>query len=41
MYWRMIFGCMTTLGIILLFWDMLTIGRTETRVIKKLAPAPA
>jgi nitric oxide reductase subunit B len=36
MYWRMIFGWVTTAGIVLLFWDMLTIGRTETRPIKDL-----
>ena len=27
-------------GIALLFWDMLTIGRTETRAIRVLSPAP-
>jgi nitric oxide reductase subunit B len=41
MHWRMVFGCMMTVGMVLLFWDMLSIGRTETRAIKKLAPAPA
>lgn len=34
MYWRMIFGWVTAAGIVLLFWDMLTIGRKEVRAIK-------
>ena len=36
-YWRMIFGWMTFAGILLLFWDMLTIGRAEERQVKELA----
>jgi len=36
MYWRVVFGFMTTIGILLLFWDMLTIGTTEKRSIKVL-----
>lgn len=34
MYWRMVFGWVTAAGIVLLFWDMLTIGRGEQRSIK-------
>lgn len=37
MYWRVVFGFMTTIGILLLFWDMLTIGTAEKRRIKVLA----
>ena len=31
MSWRMVFGAVTALGLILLIWDLLTIGRGETR----------
>lgn len=31
MYWREAFGLMTASGFILLVWDLVTIGRTETR----------
>jgi nitric oxide reductase subunit B len=31
MNWRMIFGLVTAAGIVLLVWDLLTIGRGETR----------
>ena len=31
MNWRMIFGLVTTAGIVLLVWDLLTIGKGETR----------
>ncbi len=37
MHWRMVFGVVTTLGVVLLLWDLITIGRTETRT----AAAPA
>ena len=40
MHWRMVFGCMMSIGIVLLFWDMLTIGRTETRPVQVLSPVP-
>ena len=40
MYWRMIFGWVTAAGLLILLWDMLTIGRTETRSIHQL-PHPA
>jgi len=31
MHWRMVFGVVTALGIILLVWDLLTIGKGESR----------
>jgi len=31
MYWRQIFGYVTAAGIILLVWDLLTIGRQESK----------
>jgi len=31
MFWRQIFGWMTAAGLVLLVWDLLTIGRNETR----------
>jgi nitric oxide reductase subunit B len=31
MWWRQVFGWMTFAGTILLVWDLLTIGRRETR----------
>jgi len=31
MYWREIFGLVTTVGLALLIWDLVTIGRRETR----------
>jgi nitric oxide reductase subunit B len=34
MYWRMVFGWVTALGVVLLFWDFLTIGSRETRTVK-------
>jgi nitric oxide reductase subunit B len=36
MYWRVIFGWVTAAGVVLLFWDMLTIGRKEVRAIKEV-----
>ena len=36
MQWRMAFGVMTALGMLLLFWDLLTIGKGETRPIKAI-----
>ncbi len=43
MNWRAVFGCVTAAGIVLLFWDMLTIGAHESRPIKSVEglPAPA
>lgn len=42
MYWRMIWGWVTAAGMIILFWDMLTIGRKETRAAKIInIPEPA
>jgi len=37
MYWRMIMGVTTALGVVLLLWDLAVIGRYETRK----APEPA
>ena len=37
MHWRMIFGWVTSIGIVLLFWDMLTIGKKETRAIQAVS----
>lgn len=34
MYWRMAFGVVMTAGMPILFWDLLTIGRNETRPAK-------
>jgi nitric oxide reductase subunit B len=31
MVWRLVFGIMTVVGVILLIWDLLTIGANETR----------
>ena len=36
MYWRNVFGYVTAAGIVLLFWDMLTIGAREERSIKQV-----
>ena len=36
MYWRVICGWVVVAGIVLLFWDMLTIGRKEVRAIKEV-----
>jgi nitric oxide reductase subunit B len=36
MNWRMVFGWITALGILILFWDMLTIGAAEKRPIKDI-----
>jgi hypothetical protein len=30
----MVFGWVTALGVVLLFWDFLTIGSRETRTVK-------
>lgn len=34
MNWRLIFGCVFSAGYVLLIWDMLTIGKRETRAIQ-------
>ena len=31
MYWRQVWGVVMALGVVLLVWDLLTIGRGETR----------
>ena len=33
MIWREVFGVMSTLGVILLMWDLMTIGKRETRAM--------
>ena len=38
MFWRMVFGWMMAAGMVLLFWDLLTIGRGEKRAVKTLHP---
>ena len=37
----MIFGVVMTAGLVLLLWDMLTIGRGETRPAKAVHALPA
>ncbi len=42
MYWRVVFGAMMTVGLVLMLWDLLTIGAGETRSAKKVGiPEPA
>jgi len=36
MNWRMVFGLVTTAGIVLLVWDLLTIGKGESRAMQKV-----
>jgi nitric oxide reductase subunit B len=31
MFWRQVFGWVTAAGLVLLFWDLVTIGSKETR----------
>jgi nitric oxide reductase subunit B len=38
MYWRQIWGFVTAAGLVLLIWDLLTIGRNETRPIQLPLP---
>ncbi len=40
MNWRLIFGYVTAAGFVLLIWDLLTIGRRETRPSAIIAPEP-
>jgi len=37
MHWRNVFGLVTAAGLLLLLWDLLTIGRTETRSARQIA----
>ncbi|TAK86489.1 MAG: nitric-oxide reductase [Betaproteobacteria bacterium] len=39
MWWREVFGVVILIGVVLLAWDLLTVGRRETRVIQTLEPA--
>ena len=44
MIWREVFGSMTAIGLLVLIWDLATIGRGETRTAvapESLAAAPA
>ena len=41
MNWRMVFGWVTAAGMVLLFWDMLTIGAAEKRPIKDVTSVGA
>jgi nitric oxide reductase subunit B len=43
MYWRQFWGVITALGLIITIWDMLTIGKGETRRAQEFLPehAPA
>lgn len=36
MQWRMGFGVITAVGMLLLFWDLLTIGKHESRAMKEI-----
>lgn len=36
MQWRMAFGVITAIGMLLLFWDLLTIGKHESRAMKEI-----
>ncbi len=36
MNWRIVFGWVTALGIVILLWDLLTIGSKETRTTKSV-----
>jgi len=36
MQWRIVFGCVTAAGLLVLFWDFLTIGRGEKRAAQTL-----
>jgi nitric oxide reductase subunit B len=38
MQWRLVFGIVTMLGVLLLVWDLVTIGRKETRTAMVLTP---
>jgi nitric oxide reductase subunit B len=39
MVWRLVFGVVTLAGVVLLIWDLLTIGRDETRLAPEMVPA--
>lgn len=38
MHWRMLFGVVTTLGVLVLLWDLVVIGKGEVRSAKKITP---
>jgi len=39
MQWRIVFGIMTVIGVLLLIWDLLTIGSKETRTAQEIPVA--
>jgi len=39
MVWRLVFGMVTLAGVVLLIWDLLTIGREESRLAPAIVPA--
>jgi len=41
MFWRQIFGWVTSVGMVLLIWDLLTIGKAEKRPAQEFLHAPA
>lgn len=41
MEWRAIFGVMVVLGVVLLIWDLLVIGKGETRAMREVGPPGA
>lgn len=41
MVWRQIFGYVTAIGLVILIWDLLTIGSRETRAMEALPPESA
>ena len=42
MFWRQVFGWVTAAGMVLLFWDLVTIGSKETRrMVRAVEPAGA
>lgn len=40
MYWRQIWGIVTAVGFVVMIWDMLTIGKGETRPAQEFSVAP-
>jgi len=39
MHWRLLFGLITIAGLVLLIWDLVTIGKGETRPALQLLEA--
>ena len=38
MVWREVFGVLMTIGVLLMVWDLFTIGRRESRPVTELTP---